>query len=205
MCHGSVGFRRLFLAVVVACVALKTAGAATQHVRVGAGGLKFVDATSGNSTTTINVGDTVEWDWSSSAHPLRTSAFQFLTRTAEQLPAPSFPARQLPFTVTVNNTGSVYSAAVWEVEFSSPVVLVASSNPNCSQVIATAIRCNVGDIPATNGNKYSFNVAPLFGRSVVAQSLVTSPTRGLHESSRKPGLSDGAGASKAAGKKGANA
>jgi len=84
----------------------------------------------------------------------------------------------LVFTVTVNNTGSVYSAAVWEVDFSSPVRLVASSNPNCSQVVATAITCNVGDIPATNGNKYSFNVAPLFGRSVVAQSLVTSPTVG---------------------------
>ena len=85
---------------------------------------------------------------------------------------------RLVFTVTVNNTGSVYSGAIWEVDFSGPVALVASSNPNCSQVIATAITCNVGDIPVGNGNQYSFNVAPLFGRSLVAQSVVTSPTVG---------------------------
>lgn len=84
----------------------------------------------------------------------------------------------LVFTVTVNNNGSVYSAALWEIDFSGPVALIASSNPNCRQTIATAITCNVGDIPATSGNQYSFNVAPLFGRSVLAQSLVTSPTVG---------------------------
>ena len=84
----------------------------------------------------------------------------------------------LSITVTVNNTGVPYSAAVWEVSFSSPVVLVASSNPNCSQILPTVISCNIGDVPVGNGNAYSFKVAPLFGRSVLAQSLVTSPTVG---------------------------
>jgi plastocyanin len=84
----------------------------------------------------------------------------------------------LTITATVDNSGNTYSAAVWQVNFSNPVILVVSSNPNCSQVLPTAISCNIGDIPAVNGNHYSFKVIPLFERSVVATSVVTSPTVG---------------------------
>ena len=45
------------------------AGGATATVDVGpGGGNAFVDRTSGNSTTTINAGDTVEWIWQSGFH-----------------------------------------------------------------------------------------------------------------------------------------
>jgi len=45
------------------------AHAATFTVTVGPSGmLTFVDATSGTSTTTIHVGDTVTWNWASSFH-----------------------------------------------------------------------------------------------------------------------------------------
>jgi plastocyanin len=45
------------------------AGGATATVDVGpGGGNAFVDRTSGNSTTTINAGDTVEWIWQTGFH-----------------------------------------------------------------------------------------------------------------------------------------
>lgn len=84
----------------------------------------------------------------------------------------------LTITASVDNSGSTYSAAVWQVNFSNPVLLVASSNPNCSQLLPTAISCNVGDIAVSTGNHYSFKVLPLFARSVVTTSVVTSPTVG---------------------------
>jgi len=84
----------------------------------------------------------------------------------------------LTITASVDNSGSTYSAAVWQVNFSNPVILVASSNPNCSQLLPTAISCNLGDILVSTGNHYSFKVLPLFERSVEAKSVVTSPTVG---------------------------
>ncbi|HTD23740.1 MAG TPA: hypothetical protein VK738_13865, partial [Terriglobales bacterium] len=84
----------------------------------------------------------------------------------------------LTVTASVDNSGSTYSAAVWQVNFSNPVILVASSNPNCSQLLPTAISCNLGDILVSTGNHYSFKVLPLFARSVVITSVVTSPTVG---------------------------
>jgi PKD repeat protein len=42
--------------------------AATHQVEVGQGGMRFVDDASGTSTTTINVGDTVVWNWDESFH-----------------------------------------------------------------------------------------------------------------------------------------
>jgi len=84
----------------------------------------------------------------------------------------------LTITATVDNTGNTYSAAVWEINFSKPVVLVASSNPNCSQLLPTAVSCNIGDVAVSNGNQYSFKVAPLFERSVEAHSLLASPSVG---------------------------
>jgi plastocyanin len=84
----------------------------------------------------------------------------------------------LTVTASVDNSGSTYSAAVWQVNFTNPVILVASSNPNCSQLLPTAISCNLGDILVSTGNHYSFKVLPLFERSVEAKSVVTSPTVG---------------------------
>ena len=44
-------------------------GAAVRTVQVGpGGGMSFVDSQSGNSTSTINVGDTIEWVWVSGFH-----------------------------------------------------------------------------------------------------------------------------------------
>ena len=59
---------RLF-AVLGALGLAATAAAATFTVNVGqGGGTIFVDQTSGNSTTTIQVGDTVQWVWQSGPH-----------------------------------------------------------------------------------------------------------------------------------------
>jgi plastocyanin len=45
------------------------AGAATRNVAVGVGGAKnFVDAQSGNSTSNIQIGDTIHWTWVSGYH-----------------------------------------------------------------------------------------------------------------------------------------
>ena len=44
------------------------AAAATHQVEVGRSGDRFVDDQSGTSTTTINVGDTVLWNWDNSFH-----------------------------------------------------------------------------------------------------------------------------------------
>ena len=84
----------------------------------------------------------------------------------------------LTITATVDNTGNTYSAAVWEINFSKPVALVASSNPNCNQVLPAVVSCNIGDVAVSTGNQYSFKVAPLFERSVEAHSLLTSPSVG---------------------------
>jgi len=84
----------------------------------------------------------------------------------------------LTITTSVDNSGSTYTAAVWQINFSNPVILVTSSNLSCSQVLPTAISCNIGDVPVINGNHYSFNVIPLFERSVGITSVVTSPTVG---------------------------
>jgi len=83
----------------------------------------------------------------------------------------------LTITATVNNSGSTYSAAVWQVSFSNLVIVVASSNPNCSQLLPAAISCNLGDI-LVGTNHYSFKVIPLLGRSVAITSVVTSPSVG---------------------------
>lgn len=85
----------------------------------------------------------------------------------------------LKITASVNNGGSTYSAAVWEIGFSNPVILVSASatNATCTQLLPTAISCDVGDVP--NGSStYSFRVAPLFGRSLVINNLLTSASIG---------------------------
>jgi PKD repeat protein len=62
----------LFRAVVLGALACMFFGgaavAATHQVEVGQGGDRFVDDQSGTSTTTINVGDTVLWNWAQSDH-----------------------------------------------------------------------------------------------------------------------------------------
>lgn len=63
------GWARMILAVSGAVGLAAAAPAATFTVNVGqGGGTVFVDQTSGNSTTTIQVGDTVEWVWQSGPH-----------------------------------------------------------------------------------------------------------------------------------------
>jgi PKD repeat protein len=60
---------RVGLAVVGALGLSTAASAATFTVNVGqGGGTVFVDQTSGSSTTTIHVGDTVQWVWVSGTH-----------------------------------------------------------------------------------------------------------------------------------------
>ena len=83
----------------------------------------------------------------------------------------------LQITASVNNSGSTYSSAVWEVSFSSPVILVPASNASCSQLLPTVISCNVGDVPINNSS-YSFKVAPLFARSLVINNWLTSSSVG---------------------------
>jgi PKD repeat protein len=52
-------------AIVLLCAG---ASAATFQVNVGQGGSSFVDQTSGTNTTTIHVGDTVQWVWTANTH-----------------------------------------------------------------------------------------------------------------------------------------
>ena len=60
---------RLGLAVALLCLATTAARATVKKVDVGPDNtLRFVDQESGNSTTTVNVGDTVMWVWQSSGH-----------------------------------------------------------------------------------------------------------------------------------------
>jgi len=84
----------------------------------------------------------------------------------------------LAITAIVSNTGSTYSAAVWEVSFSRPVSLVAGSNAQCAQVTSTAVACTVGDVAVGNGTMFSFKVAPAFARMIEVNSLLTSPSVG---------------------------
>ena len=84
----------------------------------------------------------------------------------------------LAITATVGNTGSTYSAAVWEVSFSRPVSLVTASNAQCTQVTSTAISCAIGDVAVGSGMGFSFRVAPAFVRSITVNSMLTSPTVG---------------------------
>jgi hypothetical protein len=84
----------------------------------------------------------------------------------------------LAITATVSNTGSTYSAAVWEVGFSRPVSLATASNAQCTQVTSTAVSCAIGDVAVGNGTVFSFNVAPSFVRNIVVNSLLTSPSVG---------------------------
>jgi PKD repeat protein len=62
----------LFRAAVLgalACILFGGAAvAATHQVEVGQGGDRFIDDQSGTSTTTINVGDTVQWNWDNGFH-----------------------------------------------------------------------------------------------------------------------------------------
>jgi plastocyanin len=60
MCPLPRGLRNRFLSLALLWLSA-TAAAATKHVQVG--NIFFRDVESGTSTTTINVGDTVEWDW----------------------------------------------------------------------------------------------------------------------------------------------
>jgi PKD repeat protein len=71
--------RRLSLAMTVAALAAVAgvAHAATFVVNVGAGGATtFVDQTSGTNTTTIHVGDTVQWNWMSGPHSVTSGTCQ---------------------------------------------------------------------------------------------------------------------------------
>jgi plastocyanin len=63
---GNTGSKALFLAAVCICgMVAKQAQAATRAVQVSpsTNQFMFVDAVSGNSSTTINLGDTVTWEW----------------------------------------------------------------------------------------------------------------------------------------------
>ena len=46
----------------------------TRQVNVGQGGMNFVDQVSGDSTSTITVGTTVNWVWVSSTHSVEAGA-----------------------------------------------------------------------------------------------------------------------------------
>jgi plastocyanin len=56
----------LFMALAALALTGRSDGAATANVTITSD--QFTDQTSGNSTTTINVGDTVKWHWSASDH-----------------------------------------------------------------------------------------------------------------------------------------
>ena len=71
--------RRLPLATAVAAFAAATglARAATFVVNVGGGGYTtFIDQTNGTNTTTIHVGDTVQWNWMSGPHSVTSGTCQ---------------------------------------------------------------------------------------------------------------------------------
>jgi hypothetical protein len=85
----------------------------------------------------------------------------------------------LKITASVTNSGATYSSAVWQVSFSNPVAFVPASETNatCTQLLPTAISCNVGDV-GNGSSTHSFRVVPLSGRSLVIDNLLTSPTVG---------------------------
>jgi plastocyanin len=61
-------FRAAVLGALAGILFCGAALAATHQVEVGQGGMRFVDDASGTSTTTINVGDTVVWNWDETFH-----------------------------------------------------------------------------------------------------------------------------------------
>ncbi len=68
-------FLRAALLVPAAIVLLAgRAAAATAVVDIGQNGTNFVDQTSGSSTTTIHVGDMVQWNWASGPHSTTSGA-----------------------------------------------------------------------------------------------------------------------------------
>jgi PKD repeat protein len=61
--YRSIRFSVFIALAVFALVALPAGAAVTKIVQVGSGGNRFVDDESHSTTTTIHVGDTVQWNW----------------------------------------------------------------------------------------------------------------------------------------------
>ena len=76
--------------------------ATTREVKIGQGGNNFIDNESGNSTTTIHVGDTVRWEWVSGFHS--TTSGVCCTGDGKWESGQHSPDHE--FTHTFNQTGS---------------------------------------------------------------------------------------------------
>ncbi|HTD21246.1 MAG TPA: plastocyanin/azurin family copper-binding protein [Terriglobales bacterium] len=114
------------LAIVL--LSILPSGAATRHVNVGVNNLhNFVDVASATSSTTINAGDTVQWDWVSGFHST-TSGTCSGTCTADGKWDSGAHSAPSTFSFTFNSAGtfayycSVHLAAMTGKVIVNPVV-----------------------------------------------------------------------------------
>ena len=130
------GWARLLLAASLALLILAArASAATFVVNVGqGGGTVFVDQTSGNSTTTIQVGDTVQWVWQSGPHSTSsgtcTSGGYYGTCTPDGNWDAGQHSPPYSFSKTFTQTGSFnYYCSVHQSMMTGMVVVKAATGP----------------------------------------------------------------------------
>ena len=126
---------RVFLAVFGALALAAGASAATFTVNVGAGGgTVFVDQTSGSSTTTIQIGDTVQWVWQSGPHSTTSGSCVSDGYYGTCTPDGSWDGGQhsppFTFTKTFSDAGTFhYYCSVHQAMMTGMVVVKASTGP----------------------------------------------------------------------------
>jgi len=101
--------RRRYLLAVAVLFSLSLSSvswAATRTVNVGQGGTNFVDQASGNSTTVINVGDTVQWNWVSGTHSTTSGTCSSGCSPDGTWDSTILSAPSGTFSFTFNNVGS---------------------------------------------------------------------------------------------------
>src|SRR5713101_1371555 len=181
----------ILLAVVSACAI--ASGAATKIVNVGqGGGLVFIDQASGTSTTTINAGDTVQWNWVSGFH----------STTSTNLPCcspsgmwDSGAKSSGSFTFTFNSAGTFhYYCTVHGSVMQGTVVVnalpdfsISVSNPNGGTITGPIFPSQQtvfnGNLSPLNGYNKTVNLSCQAGATGVPSTCTPSPASPMVSSS----------------------
>ena len=142
----------LALAAFVAWAALE-ANAATRNVTVADN--SYTDAVSGNSTTTINAGDTVQWNWSgSNPHTVDSTSAEAFSSGGQQTTG--------SFSHTFNAVGSFsYVCGVHGTAMAGTIVVQAGQAPtNTPQPTNTTAASQPTNTPAASASATPSSAAP---------------------------------------------
>ncbi len=159
-------FSALLASLLVTAAFESTALAATRIVHVGQGGTKFVDAVSGTSTSTIAVGDTVEWTWTAGLHST-TSGPCATTCTADGLWDSG--ANSAPFTFSHTTSFAAlgtyhYHCSVHGAMMQGDIVVVAAGPaPSVSTISPASGSANSGTAVTIAGTNFAAGAAVSVG------------------------------------------